>query len=122
MKINPCGTLDFESTYRDGPPEFAPQSEAMLRLISSMRTEKSEHTVFALTSHEKLCLLSEDSYDSHWWVTVECDGFQYYRVEYLMKPEAAPWDGAYIVGTTQDVEKAVQMVLTGMINSGGWMS
>ena len=120
MRIQGRGGDDLEKAYQNYGPTIGNQAEAMLRLLASLRATESDYLAYGLTSHLKLCLLSEDRYDSDWWVVIEPDAFGYLRVEYLMPPEEAPWPGAYVSGRTDDCPKACEMVLTGMLKSGGW--
>lgn len=120
MKILGRGGDDLERSYSTYGQTIGNQAEVMLELLALLRAAKSDYVAYGLTSHLKLCLLSEDNYDSTWWVVVETDVFGYLRVEYLMPPEASPWPGAYVAGRTREPERACEMVLIGMLKSGGW--
>ncbi|GAA4276125.1 hypothetical protein GCM10022259_08490 [Aquimarina mytili] len=43
-----------------------------------------------------------------------------YRVDYLMPKKDAPWENAYITGTTMDFEKALKMSIIAIEKSGAW--
>jgi hypothetical protein len=94
--------------------------EAMLNLIARLRTFPDRRRVYGLTSHHRLCLLAEDTYQSPWFVIISALDHRNYFVEYLMPKDVAPWSRAYVRGEAQTEDQAVQMVITAMEKSEGW--
>ncbi|MFA5194013.1 MAG: hypothetical protein WC740_25170 [Verrucomicrobiia bacterium] len=92
----------------------------MLDLIARLRTLPDDRRVYGLTSHERLCLIAEDTYKSPWFVIVWALDKRNYSVEYLMPDDVAPWPGAYVRGEACSEDDAVQMILAAMEKSGGW--
>ena len=125
MKITRCrdqsGTL--EQFYRKicGSNDNVSQliGEGMLRLLQALHDCPAHHEMWGLTSHHHLCLLAEDCYETRWLVRVIGSDSQY-RIEYLLPQNAAPWPNAYVQGEASSLEQAVNMVLIGMVRSGGW--
>lgn len=94
--------------------------KAMLDLIERLRALPDERTVFGLTSHARLVLLAEDTYESPWFVIVAALDKRNYFVEYRMPRSIAPWPGAYVRGETRSEDDAVRMVVTAMDRCEGW--
>lgn len=92
----------------------------MLTLIKRLRLMPNEQHVYGLTSHQRLCLLAEDSSETPWFVIVAALDTQNYFVEYLMPERVAPWPRAYVRGEAHSENEAVKMILTGMEKSEGW--
>ena len=92
----------------------------MLSLLAHLRALPDGRNVWGLTSHYRLCLLAEDSYETPWFVTVVALNERNYFVEYLMPERVAPWPHAYVRGEARSEDEAVQMILTGMEKSEGW--
>jgi hypothetical protein len=123
MNIIGCQGEDLELSYRDyGASDrcYEHLSRVMLELLEAMRQLPVRKTVYGLTSHQKLCLLSQDDYDSAWWITIDPEPLGLYRVSYLMQASVAPWPGAYVTGVARSLGTAIDMILIGMENSGGW--
>jgi hypothetical protein len=94
--------------------------KAMLDLIARIRALPDEKRVFGLTSHHRLCLLAEDSYQSPWFVLIWALDKRNYFVEYRMPHDIAPWPQAFVRGQAQSEEDAVRMIVIAMEKSGGW--
>ena len=94
--------------------------KVMLKLLARVRTLPSERRLFGLTSHYRLCLLSEDTYTSPWFVIIWALDSRNYFVEYLMPEHVAPWPHAYVRGEARSEDDAVRMIVTAMEKSGGW--
>jgi hypothetical protein len=92
----------------------------MLALIAGLRAVPDERRLWGLTSHERLCLLSENTSRSPWYVIFVALDTDNVSVEYLMPSEDAPWPDAYVRGHASSVDDAVRMILIGMDRSGGW--
>ncbi|MEZ6143000.1 MAG: hypothetical protein R3B84_20745 [Zavarzinella sp.] len=95
--------------------------KAMLELIESIRAEPGATKIFGLTSHARLVLLAEDTYESPWFVIISALDSRNYRVEYLMPSCIAPWPGAYVCGECRTNEDAVRMVTTAIHQCEGWI-
>src|SRR4051794_23375922 len=81
----------FYRERRDSDDFFSRKcGEAMLDLIARLRALPDERRVFGLTSHYHLCLLSQDTYTSPWFVNVIGTDREYV-IEYLMPKHEAPW-------------------------------
>jgi hypothetical protein len=94
--------------------------KAMLDLIARLRALPDERRVFGLTSHDRLCFLAEDSYESSWFVLVWALDKRNYFVEYRMPDNIAPWPQAFVRGEARSEDEAVRMIITAMEKSGGW--
>ena len=92
----------------------------MLDWIARLRALPDDRRIFGLTSHYRLCLLSQDDYTSPWFVIISALDERNYYVEYLMPENEAPWQAAYVRGEARSAEDAVWMVVTAMDKSGGW--
>jgi hypothetical protein len=94
--------------------------QTMLSLLARLRALPGDRHVWGLTSHYRLCLLAQDSYETPWFVTVIGLDKRDYYVEYLMPEHAAPWSRASVRGEANSEDEAVQMILTAMEKSEGW--
>ena len=101
-------------------PVSRESGEAMLDLISRLRSLPDKRRVFGLTSLHRLCLLAEDTWQSPWFVIIYALNKRDYFIEYLMPKDVAPWHDAYVKGEAYSEDEAVQMILTAMDRSGGW--
>jgi hypothetical protein len=93
---------------------------AMLGILARLRGLPDERRVYGLTSHHRLCLLSEDTYRSPWFVIISALNNRNYYIEYLMPPHVAPWPHARVRGEAESEDQAVEMILTAMEMSEGW--
>jgi hypothetical protein len=93
----------------------------MLALIARLRALPLDRRVFGLTSHLRLCLLAEDTYESPWFVIVSALDNRNYYVEYLMPERSAPWPHAYVKGEARSEDDAVRMIEIAMDQSEGWI-
>ena len=96
--------------------------KAMLALIARLRALPDERLFFGLTSHSRLCLLAEDTYKSPWFVIISALDKRNYFVEYLMPKHIAPWPNAYVRGEARSEDSAVQMIVTAIAKSEGWVA
>lgn len=93
---------------------------AMLDWIARLRALPDDRQVYGLTSHYHLCLLSQDTAASPWFVIIVASDERSYYIEYLMPEHEAPWPNAYVRGEARSMDDAVRMVVTAMERSGGW--
>lgn len=97
---------------------------AMISLIQRLRALPDERQVYGLTSERTLCLLALDTQSAPCLVKVHAVSkrMNMYFIDYLMPQRNAPWPQAYITGTANSEDEAVEMILIGMDKSGGWSS
>ena len=93
----------------------------MLDLLARLRALPDERCVYGLTSHDRVCFLAQDTYLSPWFVIFRAIWNHDYYVEYLMPERYAPWPNAHIYGNPRSADAAVQMILTAMEKSEGWL-
>lgn len=114
----------LEAYFAELGDSIAPSMRAACRvmqdLVVRLRALPNDWCVYGLTSHYRLCLLSVDSYDSPWWVTIAALNAQSIAVDYLVPAHMAPWPGARTCGQAQSTEAAVSMIQIAMEASGGW--
>lgn len=120
QKSNTLDEFYTEISEHDGAVDRG-IGEAMLSLLARLRALPDERCVWGLTSHYRLCLLAEDRSETPSFVTVVALDKRDYYVEYLMPERVAPWPLAYVRGEARSEDEAVQMILTGMENSEGWI-
>ena len=122
MKIIECKDQSSETLeeYYSSITNMPEIGQAMLSLIQRLREQEKDVVVYALTSHFRLCLLSEDSFDTPWYVILSVLDFNNYTIEYLMHKTVSPWPYAYVKGEAHSEEKALEMVLKAIEESKGW--
>ncbi|HEX5222244.1 MAG TPA: hypothetical protein VFZ59_22005 [Verrucomicrobiae bacterium] len=127
MRITRCKdqkNATLEDFYGEAAASLEPvtrkSGEAMLDWIARLRALPNEKNVYGLTSLYRLCLLSEDTYTSPWFVIISASDERNYYVEYLMPEHQSPWPNAYVRGEARSADEAVQMVVTAMEKCGGW--
>lgn len=114
---------EFYGEMRDShEPVTRKSGEVMLDLIARLRALPDERQIYGLTSHYQLCLLSQDTSTSPWFVKVSTLDERNYYIEYLMLEREAPWPHAYVRGEARSTDDAVRMIMTAMDKSGGWNS
>ncbi len=88
-------------------------------LILALREPPFDRTVYALSSMDRLCLLSQNYWDTPWWVRVSCrpGGF---RVSAYIPTDLEPWNGAEYVGTENDPGLAAHFVVQALEATRGW--
>ncbi len=120
-KDQPSRSLDefYEAIARE-PAPFDRIGRAMLDLLARLRAVSDARRIWGLTSHERLCLLAEDSYESPWFVIVGALGAEDVFVEYLVPADEEPWPHAYLRGQAASLDDAVRVILIAMDKSRGW--
>lgn len=115
-------TLDEFYTERAGSEDQDSQllGRAMFSLICRLRGLPEELTVWGLTSHEHLWLLSEDDSRARWKVGVIAMSPECYVIEYQMPAELAPWPEARVQGRARSEDQAIEMIEIAMERTGGW--
>ena len=115
-------TLDefYGETAAPREPVTRKRGEIMLDWIARLRALPDDRYVYGLTSHDRLCLLSQDTYTSPWFVIILVLDDKNHYVEYLMPEHEDLWPNNYVRGEARSADDAVQMVVTAMEKSGGW--
>ena len=94
--------------------------KAILDLLPRLHVLQNQYQVFGLTSHLRLCLLAQDSYQSPAYVIISALDKRNFSVEYLLPSHACPWPRAYVRGEACSEDDAVQMIEIAIQNSEGW--
>ncbi len=96
-------------------------AKAMLDLIARLRELPDDRTVFGLTSHQRLILLPEDTYQSPWFVIISASDTRNYLIEYLMPKRITPWKrSAYIRREACSKDEALEMIIKALNKCEGW--
>jgi hypothetical protein len=95
-------------------------AQGMLNLLAGLPRLTGETDLYGLTSHDQLCLLSEDNFQTPWWVPVSADSASHFIVQYLLPEEQAPWREAYVKGEAYSLSSALMLVQIAIERSGGW--
>jgi len=122
MQLQRCSDQKH-ATLEEFYSEFRKQSqigETMLALIARLRRLEDQRKVWGLTSHERLCLLSQDSWETPWFVKIVALDPRNYFIEYLMPERVAPWKNAYVTGEACSEDDAIRMIFIAMEKSEGW--
>ena len=109
------GTLDECYTLEGIEHELG---ETMRALFRRLREHPVEHRAYGLTSHHHLCLLTEDTGESTWWVRFIGINAGWYSVSYVLPESYRPWQR--LSGEAQSESQAVEMILQAMEWCGGW--
>ena len=96
--------------------------QQMLEFLPLLEAALKDEEVWTLTSHERLCLINEARYDAPWCVIVQAVPWGGFAVRYRLPDDQAPWPGAMVEGSAENVDRAVEMVQVGMTRSNGWRS
>jgi hypothetical protein len=99
---------------------FRKRGKAMLEIVRRLQDSPNQERVYGLTSHDRLCLLAEDTYTAGWFVRISALDRQNYMIEYLMPERISPWPCAYVRGEAGSLEIATEMILIGIQQSEGW--
>ena len=95
---------------------------AMRSLIPALNAKLPSTTVWGLTSHNSLGLMSVPKYDageSH--VNIEHFEFGYFRLGYRPPNGLLPFPDAYVQFSAAGEEEAIEKLLIAMAASGGWL-
>lgn len=94
--------------------------KSMLAIIDLINNTFIETEIYGLTSHAHLLLLSQDRSDSDWFVSIITNGFQEFRIEYLIPKEKQPWPNATVKGATKSLDEFRNYIIIAMTESQGW--
>src|SRR5687767_14368124 len=115
------GTLvEFYTKVAEGE-ETKEFGAMMVELIAFLNSHVKE-SVWALTSHYSLWLLSSDNYRSGWHVEILAMENLGYRIRYRVPDAESPWANALVEGMAEDKERALECILVAMERSKGWPS
>jgi hypothetical protein len=92
----------------------------MLQFIKRFNELFPTETIWCLTSHRSLVLLSEDNWRSNRNVIISCLHSREIYIEYLMPEKLRPWERATVKGTAGSLDAAIEYTLIAMRNSEGW--
>lgn len=93
----------------------------MLQLIEVINHLFLQTTIWCLTSHDRLCLIADDDWESERFVIIEPSYYnKKYHFIYFMPKENRPWDEASVHGIASSLEEAKKYLLIAMRESGGW--
>ncbi len=128
MPINVCknhssktliGIYEEVANY-DSNPVWKKKSEAMISLINEINRIFTVTQIWALTSHDRLVLLTENRWYSRWHVIIENIGGNEYYFEYLIPDYKSPWKNGTIKGVASSIKEAVKYLGIAMRESEGW--
>ena len=104
----------FAGSYRErGQPHLR-------EFIQALRLQPFDSTVYALSSMDRLCLLSQNYWDTPWWVLVECTSREGYKITADIPTELTPWSGAQYFGERECPELAAEDAVKAMLATRGW--
>jgi hypothetical protein len=110
--------LQLSEDQKDSPGLDSGRS--MLELIKRLNEVFYHETIWCLTSNNQLVLLKNDTWQSHWYVTISCIYSREFYIEYSMPDVLKPWEDALVRGRANSLNKAIEYTLIAMKNSGGW--
>ena len=94
-------------------------SNNMLKFLDEADKIFIKTPLWALTSHYKLVLQTEDDWKSDWLVKIGCLGNEYY-IEYLISEKKRPWPYAYVQGVANGLGEAIKYLLIAMKECEAW--
>jgi hypothetical protein len=98
---------------------FADAGTPMLNVLKLINDIFPQTTIYGLTSHATLLLLTEDNSLSQYYVALNGLEDEYY-IHYLMTAEKQPWPNAMVKGTTKSLDELKRYLVIAMNESGGW--
>ncbi len=129
MVIIPCkdqGLQDIEGYYQElsrSTNNFIRRKGLTIQsLLERLKAELVIDTVWALTSHDRLCFLAENDWRSPWLVIIDAPSESSFEIEYLVPQESAPWPFAYVKGTANCEDDAVNKLKIAFRQCQGWES
>ena len=109
------GSEPLEDRFRVFHPKHG-----LVELLEHLRGMRCPEKVYALSSMDRLCLLSQDYWDTPWWIRVTCcepDGFD---VRCHIPALKSPGKGAEFSSDTDNASLASDYILAGLDACGGW--
>lgn len=125
MQITGCHSENLKNYYSQlatNYPNEGVKAQTYLSLISGLEAVSDRRHIYCLTSVDRLCFLSEDNYETNWWVIAEVLQSGHFSIEYLMPENTSPWKNAYVRGEARNLEEAISMIMVAINNSEGWQN
>lgn len=115
---------DFYLEFARDYPVYIASSNAMLSLLEGLQKLPDSRQFVALTSHQSLCFIADDSPDAsrYYLVCVSAQDINKYHISCRMPDRIASWKGAGVEGIADSVEQAISMILKAIDYSEGWTS
>jgi len=104
----------------DKNPVWKTKSQAMIDSINLINQVFIETQIWGLTSHDRLVLLSENTWESKWHVIIENIGSKEYYFEYLIPENKSPWKNGIVKGVAPSIVEAKKYLGIAMRESEGW--
>lgn len=98
----------------------AEAARKMIQLIERLEETFRDRPVWGLTSLYNLKLLATDDWKTPWLVSIAPPVGGRFVIEYLMPEAEAPWPKARVVGESESIDAAVDMIIRAMEKSEGW--
>lgn len=92
----------------------------MIDIVKVINQTFKETMLWGLTSHARLVIQSEDSWESAWYVIISSIGMEEYYIEYLMPEDKSPWKNAMVRAQAQNLEEAKRLLIIAMNESEEW--
>ncbi len=83
--------------------------ELMLIWIDRINSEFEDIEIWGLTSHCSLILQNENNYNSEKYIILNIIANEY-QIEYLIPKNFAPFENAYVLGKTNSIDKAMEIL------------
>lgn len=101
-------------------PFWQEKSVAMIKIINEINRTFKTTQIWALTSHYRLILLSENNWQSRWNVIIDYIGNYEYNIQFAIPDYKSPWENGKISGDVKSLKKALKYVYIAMKESEGW--
>lgn len=116
------GDLNEHYTERDGDQPWRINSNARMRsLIAALDAELPNTTVWGLTSHDTLCLMSVPEYDAGpWYVAINAKVGGGFEVTYRPPEGELPIPDSEILFRVSDLDTAIERIKIAMSLTRAW--
>ncbi|MGV3539335.1 MAG: hypothetical protein ACO1OQ_05960 [Rufibacter sp.] len=92
----------------------------MISLIKEINSTFIETTFYGLTSHARLIVQADKSWDSKWYIIISSNGQKEYDFRYLLPESERPWPDASVTGRARGISDAIKYLAIAMQKSKGW--
>lgn len=96
------------------------EGKGLARTIELLREQEFPLTVYALSSMDRLVLLSQDYWDTPWWILVTYSDFMGLNLVCHIPRKILPWKGATYSCDRDSPEQMVEVVLKALKICRGW--